>query len=325
MSSRFNNKRLLFILLGLFVILILTVVIKLPKENSTLRSKIVEFDTSGVNRIIFYPKQNSGKAIEFSKNKNRWEVQSGKIVSATREGAVQNIFNEVLNLKPKSLAALSKSKWQEFDLTDSLATRIQFLDKNGKTLADLMIGKFTYKPQESPYSGYGGNNMSITSYVRLHSDIKVYTIDNFLSFSFSQRFDDWRDNTFIKLEKDNITNISFIYPADSSFNLVKNGKTWLIGKQTADSAAVAGFLTSLGPLNGETFKDNYIPDVSPAYQLKIEGNNLLNISVRCFKDSGKDEFIVNSTLNPEVYFTTSKQGIFGKIYKPRSYFLKQGK
>lgn len=324
MSNRFNNKRLLYLLTGLTVILAITVIIKIPKEQATLKSKIVSLDTSMVNRIILYPKISNGKAVEFSKSKGKWVVKQDNIISATQEGAVQNLFNEVLNLKPQSLASKDKSKWKEFDLTDSSATRIKFLDRKDKNLADLMIGKFTYKKADNPYVGYSGNNIQMTSFVRVYNENEVYAVDGMVSFSFNIKFDDWRDKTFIKANRNDITNIRFIYPADSSFNLLKIGDKWQIANQIADSINAANYTASLGLLNGETFSDNFKPDLSPMYQLSIEGNNLLNISVRCYKGDGMDEYILNSSLNPDVYFTSKRTSIFDKLFKPESYFLKRG-
>jgi hypothetical protein len=323
MSSRFNNKRLLYLLAGLIALLILTVLIKIPKESATLKSMIVEFDTAEVNKIIIYPRVSNGKAVEFFRNGGKWNVQQGDIVALPQEGSVRNIFGEILSIKPQSLAAVNKSKWKEFELTDSLGTRIKFLNKKGKTLADLMIGKISYKPQENPYGGYGGNNMQVSSFVRLYDEQKVYTVDGLLSFSFNVKFDDWRDKTFIKSQKNDIMNISFTYPADSSFILTKKGNIWQVGNQVADSASVENYLISLGSMNGESFRDKYSPISSPVYQLLIEGNNLLKISIKCFKDETKDDFIINSSLNSDVYFSMKKEDLFGKLLKPQKYFTKK--
>ena len=145
MSKRFNNKRLLYLLAGLTVILILTILIKIPEEKATFKSNIVDLDTSAVIKIILNNRISAGNAVEFNRNNYNWTVRQGKIVSAIDEGAVQNIFSEVLNIKPQSLAAINHARWKEFDLTDSLATRIKFLNSKGKILADIMIGKLDFK------------------------------------------------------------------------------------------------------------------------------------------------------------------------------------
>ena len=55
--------------------------------------------------------------------------------------------------------------------------------------------------------------------------------------------------------------------------------------------------------------------------LSIEGNNLLSLSVKCYKGEHDNEFILNSNLNPEVYFSSRKDGIFDKLFKSEKYFL----
>jgi len=55
---------------------------------------------------------------------------------------------------------------------------------------------------------------------------------------------------------------------------------------------------------------------SPEYLMVIEGNNLLNITVKCFKSEAGDQYFLNSSLNPEVYFTSRRDGIFEQVFKP---------
>jgi hypothetical protein len=75
-------------------------------------------------------------------------------------------------------------------------------------------------------------------------------------------------------------------------------------------------------LNGQEIKDNYKPVVNPVSQLLVEGNNLSGFSVKCYKGEGTDEYILNSSLNPQVYFLSTKNGIFEKVFKSQSSFIK---
>jgi hypothetical protein len=321
MSKRFDNRRLLYLLSGLILILILTMLFKVPGEKATLKNKIIEFDSSQVTRIILYPRADNGKQIEFIRNNGKWSVKQGAIASAIQKGAAENLMAGALSIKPQSLVAVNKSKWKEFELTDSLATRVRFLNKSEKTLADIMIGKFTYKQVDNPYAGYGGNNIQGTSYVRLYNGKEAYGVEGFLTFEFNRKFDDWRDNTFIHIKKEDITSVKFSYPADSSYTLAKKDSVWFIGNKMADSTNVANYLNALGYLNGQDFKDNFKPVSNPDFELLSEGNNLLNISVKCYKGENPGEYILNFSLNPEVFFTSKRDGIFDKIFKSRNYFL----
>jgi len=274
MSKRFDNKKLFVILAGLLAVMLLTFIFKIPKERSTLMGNLVEIDTAKVARIMVIPKIATGKPFEFIRENNLWRVSQENITSTPREGAIENIFTEVLAIKPQSLAAVGEPKFKEYELTDSLATRLKFLNSRDKIMADIMIGSFTYKQVQNPYGGYGGNNIEGTSFVRLYDKDDIYAVSGFLAFSFGGGFDDWRDRTFLKCKKEDITKITFTYPADSSFVLEKIDSVWYAGSQTADSLKTSDYLNSVGMLEGADFRDGYKPSGSPEYQMVIEGNNL---------------------------------------------------
>lgn len=323
MSKRFNNKRLLYLLVGLVAILILTILIKIPKEQATFRSNIVDFDTSAVSKIILNNRISEGNSVEFQRQNDKWIVRQGKIQSATGEGEVQNIFGEVLNIKPQSLAAIDQSRWKEFDLTDSLATRIKFFNSKGKVLADIMIGKLDFKQPDKPNGGFSGNNIKMTSYVRLHDGKEVYAIDGLIPFSFNIKFDDWRDKTFIRCNKAEITNISYLYPADSSYKLIRKDSIWYSDNLKADSLKVGNYLNSIALVRCEEFKDDFKPSSNIVYQMLVQGTNSAGFSIKCYEGGSKGEYIFNSSLYPEVYFIDRKNVLFNQLFKSQSYFLKK--
>ena len=321
MSKRFDNKRILYILAGLIVILALTILVKVPREKATIKEKLVDIDTSRVNKIIIIPKISDGYQFEFIRRNGRWIIQHDNITTVPEKNAVQRILTDVQSIRPKSLEAVDKSKWKDFNLTDSLATRVKLLDEKGKNLGDLMIGKFSYSQARNPYSNPNANGIEGISYVRLHDDNKVYGIDGFLSLSFSGKFNDYRDKSFLKVKKEDVIKISLKLPADSSFILNKKDSVWYDGGHIADSLAVASYLNSLMYLNGQDIRDNFKPVLNPEIELTIEGNNLMNISVKCYKGDNDNEYILNSSLNPDIYFTSRKDGIFSKLFKSEKYFL----
>lgn len=188
----------------------------------------------------------------------------------------------------------------------------------------MLIGKFSYKQLNDPYGGYGGygNNIKGTSYIRLQDEKEVYAVDGFVSLAFAGNFDDWRDKSFIRAEKENITSLQFVYPADSSFILRKEGKIWNMAGQPADSTLVDNYLNSIVRLEGQSFKNNFKPVTSPFCQLKIEGNNLTNITVKCYQGDTADEFVLNSSLNQDVYYTSDKSGIYETLFKSKKSFVK---
>lgn len=320
MSNRFDNKRLLYILGVLIIILLFTVLVKLPKERSTLKDKIVDFDSTYVTRIILYPKASAGKPFEFIKREGKWIVKQEAVESAAKKFDVENIMAELLSVKPQNLVSKNKSKWAEYEVSDSTGTRIKFMNIKDKVLSDVVVGKFTYKQMNSQMSMYGRNNIQGTSYVRVSGEDEVFGVDGFLALSFNRAFNDWRDNSLISFSIDDITSIKFTYPADSSFILTRKEAKWFADINSADSVKVATYLSALRGMTGQEFNDTFKPSVNPDYQILIEGNNLLNISVKCYRqpDGG---LVINSSLNPDIYFNSRTDGIFGRIFKSKKQFI----
>jgi hypothetical protein len=321
MSKRYDNRKLLYILGGLVVVLTLTFLVKIPRQKSTLKGTLVNLDTSAVSRIVMTPKNNPSGSFEFTKEKGKWTVRQGSIISEPEHGAVQNILAEVISIKPQSLAAVSQSKWKEFDLTDSLATGVKLLNNKGKTLASVLIGRFSYRQPSNPYN-MGGNNIEGTTYVRLNGENEVYAVDGFLAFSFSGDFPDYRNKTLTRFTRNDVTSLRFTMPGDSSYTLIKKESRWFIDEMQADSAAVTDYLTSLSRVNGDSFIDGYKTSSNPVYLVSIEGNNLVNFTVKAYAADRNGEFILNSSLNPEAYLISKRNGELSDIFKPKEQFIK---
>jgi hypothetical protein len=320
MSKRFNNRNLIVILAGLLIILLITIIVKIPKQRSTIREKLVDLDSSKVATIVVTPGRSAGEPFEFVRENGQWSLRQGKIVARPAKNAVTTVFGNILDIKPGNLASVDRSHWKEYDLTDSLATRVKFTDSKGKTLADLMIGRFSFRQARDPYMN-GRNNVEGTTYVRLSDDSKIYGVEGFLGLAFSGKFDDWRDRTFIRCNKNDILKITFSFPGDSSYILVKKDHTWSIGEQTADSLKVSDYLNKISYMDGTEFADNYEPPAKPDYTLTFEGNNLLTFNVKCYYDPGTAKYYLNSGLNPDLYFSSKDDGIFRQIVVPRKHFL----
>lgn len=320
MNNRFDNKKLVYLVSGLIVVLIMTMIFKVPKEKATFKSRIVEFDSTEVSIIMLYPRVSNGNPIQFSRDGNRWVVRQDDIVSDVREGSVQNIFMEVLGLKPKRLAAKDKSKWKDFELTDSLATRINFINSREKSLAELIVGRYEYKPQANPYGSYSQNNVQITSYVRTGDENEVYSVEGFLPFLLNKDFNAWRNNKLLRFNSDDVTAVRLEYPADSGYILNKKDTEWFIGVHKADSSIVTNYLNDINSLDAQDFIDNFKPVELPLFQVRIVGNNLLDLSVKCYNGKESDEYIINSSMNPDVYFISKRNGVPDRIFKSQNFF-----
>jgi hypothetical protein len=319
MSKKVNNKILLYILAGLLVAFGLVKLYQSRVTDNTLNPVIIEIDTNKVSKISIFPKVENGTEIKFHKDGKNWKLSNGKITCDPQEEVAQNLINILREVKPKHLASRNKDKWADFMLTDTLATRVKVYEGDKVTL-DLLIGKFSYQKGNSQYGGMYGGGGTGTSYIRLYDEDEVYAIDGFLTYTFNQAFNNFRNQNIARVNKENLSKITFSYPADSSFNLTLSNNNWLVDGEKADSIKVLDFLNSLTFKNSSSFNDTYTPIGVAQYKLSVEEKNSKTITIEAYS-LPNGEYAIKSSLNPKSIFTSNKEGIFKELFMPKENFL----
>lgn len=301
MFRKINTKLLASIFIALLAIVVVIEVIDSKKGNRTFKSDLVQLDPDNVTSIEIYPKTNNGKLIKLFKENDSWKVESDEKVFNADKSIANRLSNELDNMKPKSVAATSKDNWKQFEVTDSLGTKVKVY--NGTDLlANVVIGKFSFSQPRN-----------MTSYIRLANDKKVYGVEGMLGMSFNRKIDSFRDRTIIHSEKNNWTKLKFDYPADSSFVLEKKENKWMAGEMQTDSAKVAQFFNKMWNLSDGNFVEK--PNSEVTHKLTIEGNNQMQkIEIKGYKISN-DEFIIETNQNPGTFINskTSADKLFISI------------
>lgn len=321
MPKKYNNKVLLLILIVLIAGWVLTKLLKSEKNKRSFKTDIVFVDTSSIKSIHLYPQSLNGEEIKFEKKNNRWKTMSGNITDDADINKVESILRQLNDIEATRLVARTEDKWEEYQLTDSLATRLKIINKKGKTEVDLLLGKFSYQQINPNLQSYNRNNIKGTSYVRLGGEKEIYAVDGFLNMAFNMDFKYWRDQKILRVNKNDINRLSLKYPADSGFVAMLKDSVWVIDSHPADSASIEKYLNNLGYQSGSSFADNFKPQNNPDYQLVIEGNNMTQIVVAGYENT-ENEVIIHSSLNADSYFNSSYDGVFSKIFESKEELLK---
>jgi hypothetical protein len=304
MFRKINSKILVTVFVVLLALVVVVELLDSKKGNRTFKSDLVEVIADEVSSIELYPKVSNGMKIRLFKENDAWRVESeGKTFKADQSTAGRMI-SELNNIKPKSVVATSKDRWENFEVNDSLGTRVKLLN-GSKVIADLVIGKFSFSQPRN-----------MTSYVRLADEKEVYGVDGMLGMSFNRNVNSFRDRTVIKSNKTDWTKLTFSYPADSSFVLEKIGEKWMIGDMETDSASVVQYFNSIANLSDGSFIDEK-PEISPTHQLTIEGNNQMQkIEIKGYYIDSEN-FVFESKQNPDAWFKskTSAEKIFISVMK----------
>ena len=278
-------------------------------DSRNFREVLVAVDTASVTKIVLATKANDHKPVELIKTSATWDVKSENVNDQADEGAVKGMLTSFVKMTPKRLVAKSEDKWGQYEVNDSLGTQVKMYSGD-ELLADVVIGKFNFQQA----------TRSMSTFVRLGEEEDVYSVEGFLSSTFNQPLNGFRDKTFLETNKPDLTSLKFDYPGDSSFMLSKIGENWQINEVAADSAAVETFLNGLRSIRQRDFVDDFDRGGKVAlYQLTIDGNNMSPIVVQGFQEG--DELVLHSSLNENAFFEEGGLNAFEKLFVPAGQFF----
>ncbi|MBN1119361.1 MAG: DUF4340 domain-containing protein [Bacteroidales bacterium] len=320
----FNKINIKYLAISFFVLLALVVIVT-PEKNNTknrsFKSEIVEFDTSNATLIAIYPKGRDD-LVSLEKKDGKWFVSDAQGSYNADNNQVKNMLATLAGLKAKRMAARGKDQWAKYELTDSLATRVQVLGGK-KELADVYIGKFSYQQPPQSANPYMQRQQGImTSFVRLKGEKDVFAVDGFLSMNFNRQVSDLRDRTLAHFSKDKLSRLSCITPA-GNFDLIKQDSIWTLGGIIADSASVASYISGLSYLNSNNFiAEKNKPLNQPSHILTIEAADLSQALKLYGYYTDSTNIAVSSSVNPGTFFDGTKSELFNKIFKSKESFIK---
>ena len=308
---------LLITLAFLVIVFLLAKVFRSERNIRSLPSELVKLDTSKVEHILLYPKSEDHQEIIFTRNNEDWKIQKEQVTAVADHAKVEAMLGMLELLKPERLVARSKEKQANYELTDSLATRVILKDGKNNVLAHVYIGKLIFNQQKmNPYGSRGG--VTGTTFVRLNGENEVYAVDGFLPMTFNQKFEDWRNSTFIQLTTDRVTKLTFQLK-NENYILEKQDSLWLVGGNRVDNKIVEDFLNALSYKNTKSFLDDNFPTAQAYCHLLIEGEHMQKIEIQAYERGEK--MVLHSSLNPQTYFIENREELFDDVFKDKAYFL----
>ncbi len=323
MFRKLKIKTLSIIFIVLLALVVISWSVDKSKGTNTLISSVYEVNTSDVTSVVLSPKAADGHEIKLQKNGDSWNVLSeGKTYNGDSR-VIEDLISSVNKLKPLRLAAQHKDQWNKYELTDSLCSTVKLMNKNNE-LARLYIGKFSYIQakqnqqiqQQNPYAQQPRGTM--TTYVRSNDDENVYAVEGFLGRLVNQKADAFRNKQITKVDRTKLNKITFSYPADSSFTLVKNEDKWMCDGIAADSVAITKYLNGIANLRGTAFMDKNPSNYT--YKVTLEGDgNPVEIDAAIDGENS----IIASTQNPGTIISDKKMNKFKKLFISKNSLLKK--
>ena len=307
MFRKINSNKLTLVFLILLAFVVIIVLIDTKKGKSNFDRDLVSVDTADISKIIISSGK-TGEEVILEKNGSWSVLNEGKKLDVDMR-KVSTILDMLAKMQSTGIITNQKEKWAEYDVTDTIASRIQLFKKKKKT-DDILIGRFNYTPSNNPYNRQG----NFKTYVRLNDSKNVHVVKEFLAMVFTTGINDYRDGKIAKVNPADINKVIVSYPADSSFTLYKENNIWFADGVIADSAKVMNYLNKFINISSKNFVD-FNRETSPAYSLTIEANNTLQpVIIDVYPGKEGDDMVVHSSLNKEAYFSGNGSGLLKRLF-----------
>ena len=306
MFNKLNFKTLLIIFGSLLALVVILKVVQHNKGDRNFKAKFFEVDTARISTISIL-QHSTNAEFKFVRSGKEWNLVKNNKTHKVEKNAVQYLIAELQNMKPEFVAAMEKSEWAEYKVSDSISTRVR-VEQEGRTVAEFYVGKASFKQNEQ------------TSYIRLVDDDNVYAVNGLLAMTFNREANDYRDKSMVKIDNSSlVTKMEFSYP-DSSFTLTKEKNGWNMNGIIADSATVAGYVNSIVSLYGSEFVDDSVLPGNQVFTVKIEGNNFKLVELKAFVADAVNQYIITSSMNPEERFSGVKGDLAKHIFVGLNHF-----
>lgn len=310
MSKKKNNLVLLIVFAVLLVAAGANELIKRSKGERTFRKDIIEFQANDIKKISIFPKNAGNKFVDVFLEDTIWKLKvDGKLFAADQE-MIKGIVDELANMTPERLVANKRELWKDYDITDSLGVKVIIYGPN-KDNTEITLGRFTYNQATRKPS----------TYVRVNSEKEVYAVEGYLSMTFNREINSLRDKNIFRGNQNDLTQINFNYPADSSFTLTKQENKWSLNGVPVDSTRMAGYLTIVSYMTGTDYRDDFIPVsvTGESYKIILTGQNMKPVEIKAYRDAKGT--VLNSSLNSTSYFSGDKGGLFLRVFQGKSWFF----
>ena len=315
--KKINNKVLvigLAVLVGIFVV---SKLFRSPKLESNIRKELVGLDTADITEVRMTSSGDQPRTIKLIKEKDKWMVTQDDKSYPADKSVVSNLVSTVASLNAERMVSRKQDKWDSFSV-DEKSTVVSVYE-DGNKAAEFRVGKTGFN-QSRGAGGFGqqGQGIEAYTYVRMADEDEVYSVNGFLEATFNRGVNDLRDKSFLRFSSDDVTKVTFTYPADSSFVLEKRDTVWFVAGRMADEGKVTNYLREISLKSETSFADGFIAPITPTVKLQIDGGSGPIATVEGWKQDSA--WYLRSSRQPDVFFLNNDQNAINRMFVGQSKF-----
>ncbi len=238
-----NFTKFLSIVFG--VLLILTLLVSFfggHTSSEAFRSSLLDFSPASVDRIEI-ENPNRDYVVVLTREDGQWlvESQDGSTTFAASDRMVNAALEELSTMEISAVVARSPDRHARYHV-DREGTNVRLFG-GGRGIGSIVVGRFHFQSQTQFYT-----------YVRPSNSDDVFTVPAFLNATVARDIPEWRDRRIWNLDASAISEVHFVFPADSSYSIQYQGNNiWVSGTDTLNSSLVNSMLQQLSDFSADSF------------------------------------------------------------------------
>jgi hypothetical protein len=311
MSKKKNNRLIYIVFIVLLVLVGINELVKATRGERTFRKDVIDMKAEDITGFTIHPKNVGAVTVNVFKDDSVWKLKVNDKPFAADQDMIKGIVDQLAAMRPEQLVANRKELWKDYDITDSLGVKVEVHGKGGKDTR-LTLGRFSYNQ----------GTRKPSTFIRIDDDKDVYAVEGYLGLTLNREINSLRDKNIFRANRNDLTQISFTYPADSSFTLTKGeDNRWLEDGVPVDSAKMSNWLNAFTYLFGENFRDDFVPadSIPLLYKVVITGKDMKPVEIRGYRDSKGT--VINSSVNPTSYFSGDVSNLYYRIFQRKTNFF----
>lgn len=283
-----------------------------PGLESNLRKELIKLDTAAISEIRILPAKEHSEELKLNREGKSWKLSKGERKEPADFTTIKNVLSSVVSMQAQRMTSRKKEKWNDFNVGDN-STHVSVYQAGDK-VADFHVGKIGFV--QGNEGGFGG----AYTYVRLSDENEVYTVDGFLESTFNNTFNEWRDKTFLKLDKSAIKKISYQFPLDSGYVVEKRDSVWYVGNEKVEPSKIENMLNHYSSKYMTEFADGFIPASQPTVTIQVDGpsGNLVLIEGWRRDDT---EWTLTSSIQKGVYFSSKGSSVIADLFMGKNTWI----
>lgn len=292
-------------LIVLFAIIIYVAFRYFAKERDpNFSATFIQLDTTSVKSFII---SSQAKELSLRREDEQWIASNGHVYIKAPADLMDSLLGTLRHIKTQFIATQSPKDWSEYEVNESLGTRIQVYDAQGLS-EDFIVGKTQITP--------AGQTLS---YVRFANGEEVYAVEGTPMRHLRLHFEDFRNKNILQFSNTEDVQEFFYETPDTLLQFQRTARGWMLGASLLDSVKMERYLQSLNGLQGDTFADDF-DEVEQAEQLYMtltifDGEDEEQFVIHCFRDSTRQmPFVLHSNQNSEAYFASDSLGLYRIIF-----------